>query len=447
MEFIDACRKFIEIDSTPSNGTLEIAQFAAELCRSAGLHVDLQEDTFNGIGQANLIARPVAGRPQDEFLLQTHLDTVDPGSFALWTKTGANPFSASIYQDTIYGLGAAKSKLDFLCKLEAIRQLGPRKWRHPFALAGTFGEEQGMAGSIRLIRKKAVSAREALIGGPTELSIHGAGKGYAGVEVEVPFSDEEKRFRIQHDTGSGAMTQSRVFVGKAAHSSSPQSGESAILKLFDYLMKLPEGLAVMEIEGGTSYNTVPGHAVLEIDMVGDLRESIASKISKIVKATSEVEKKFAGYPDSEFDPPFPTLNIGLVRTFEDYVKIGGCCRLPPTVTDQVYQGWMEILRTACEEVGATFRITNYKQPFRTPADSPLIKICREELEKQGRSGRCGAQSAANDANVLSRFGIQCVVFGPGQGVGNSHGPDEHVKIADLHEATRFYKGVLERVCL
>ncbi len=437
----------IEIDSSPSNGTREIAQFAADLCRKAGLHVEIQSETHNGCDQANLIARPIGFRPESEFLLQTRLDTCDPGNYALWTKTGANPYNASIYTDTIFGLGAASAKLDFICKLKALSELRGATWRLPTVLVGTYGEELGMAGAIKLIRKKKIAAKMALVGEPTELNLIAAGKGFAGVEIEIPFSDEEKTFRDQHDTGDGTTTQSRVFIGKAAHSSVPQAGESAIHKLLDYLTKLPSGLAVMEIEGGTSYNTVPAHAVLEIDMVGDLRGSMASKIARVVAAIVEVEKKFEAYPDPEFDPPSPSLNIGMIRTYEDYIKLSGCCRLPPTVSDAVYEEWMKVLRGACSEVGAVFRVTDYKQPFRTNVNEPLVKICQEELGKLGRSPRCGAQSVANEANVFSRFGIACAVIGPGRGVGNSHAPNEHVKIEELNEAVRFYKGVLERTCL
>ena len=446
MDFIEACRKFIEIDSTPLNGTLEIAQFAADLCQKAGLTVEIQNETHNGVDQANIIARPMKIRPDNEFLLQTHLDTGDPGTYGLWTRTGANPFNASIYQDTLYGLGSANSKLDFLCKLQAMIELKGAAWRLPCVLVGTYGEELGMPGAIRLIRKKKINAKMALVGEATEMKIYHAGKGFAGVEIEIPFSEEEKDFREKHDLGDGATTQSRIFIGKAAHSSVPQMGESAIAKMLDYLMKLPEGLAIMAIEGGNSFNTVPAHAVLEIDMIGALRESIGSKISKIAAAVARVEKKFAEYPDPEFNPPEPTLNIGLIRTYEDFVKLSGCCRLPPTVTDEVYEEWMRVLRLACEDVGAVFRVTDYKQPFRT-VDGTLTRICQDELTKMGRTPHCGAQSVANEANVFSRFGLSCVVMGPGQGVGNSHAPNEHVKISELQAAVQFYKGVLERVCL
>jgi acetylornithine deacetylase/succinyl-diaminopimelate desuccinylase-like protein len=450
-DFVEACRKFIELDSTPAVGTAEIAEFAAELCREAGLHVELQSEMLNGVQQTNVIARPSSERPPAELLLQTHLDTCDPGAFGLWTRTGANPYSASIYQeggtDVLYGLGAADTKLDFLCKLYAMNDLRGRAWKLPPVLVGTFGEETGMNGAIKLIRKKMISAKMALVGEPTELKPVCAGKGFAAVEIEIPFSEEEKELRAEHDVSDASTTQSRMFVGKAAHSSSPQPGDSAILKMIDYLTKLPDGLLLMEMEGGINYNTVPSNAVLEIDTVANVRETIGSKIASIMKAVVAVEKDFLNYADSEFDPAVPTLNIGQVRTYEDIVKFKGCCRLPPSVSNEVYEKWMESLRVACSNAGGVFRITEYKQPFRTELNSPLVEVCRGVLEDLGLPAACEAQSVANEANVFSRFGIPCVVVGPGRGVGNSHAPNEHVRIEQLHQAVRFYRGVIERVSL
>jgi acetylornithine deacetylase/succinyl-diaminopimelate desuccinylase-like protein len=468
-DFIESCRKFIELDSTPSNGTAEIAEYAAELCREAGLFVDLQSEMLNGVQQTTVIARPSQQRPPQEFLLQTHLDTSDPGAYGLWTKTGANPFNASIYSDPslgseiLYGLGSADTKLDFLCKLQAIIELQSQMqsqiqsqlrgnmngsaWKLPPVLVGTFGEETGMNGAIKLIRKKLISAKMALVGEPTNMALIGAGKGFAAVEIEVPFSVEEKELRAEHDVSDASTTQSRMFVGKAAHSSAPQFGESAILKMIDYLTKLPESLVMMEMEGGVNFNTVPSHAVLEIDMVANVKETIGPKITRMMKAINDVEKQFLNYPDPAFEPAIPTMNIGVVRTYEDFVKFSGCCRLPPTVSNEVYEKWMELLKSACADVGGVFRITEYKQPFRSDLASPFVEVCQSELAKLGLPSGCGAQSVANEANVFSRFGIPCVVLGPGQGVGNSHAPNEHVRIEQLHQAVQFYRGVLERVSL
>lgn len=447
MDFIETCRQFISIDSSPSVGNLEAAQFAASVASKLGLSVEIQEETHNGIAQANVIIRPSSSRPDREFMLQTHLDTVDPGNFALWTKTGANPFNASIYQDAIYGLGSAEVKLDFLCKIHALAKLKDEKFQVPPVLVGTYGEELGMAGAIKLLRKKKVNATLALVGEPTEMKLLYAGKGFAVVDIEIPFSDEELNFRREHDTSERSSSQSKVFVGKAAHSSSPQHGESAILKMLQYLSKLPDGIAVMDLDGGVNFNTVPAQAVLEFDMAGGLKDTIAKKITHLSRAIESVEKDFLNYPDPFFTPQYPTLNIGMVRTLDDHIKFSGNCRIPPSVNQETYERWMENLRSACVSTGSIFRVTEYKQPFRSDLKSPFAQACLDQLRDLGLPTECSTQSVTNEANVFSRLGIECFVIGPGQGVGNSHTPEEHVKLKQLDSAIEFYQGIIRRIGL
>ncbi len=465
MEFLEACRKIIGIDSSPAAGTLEVAKFVEELATAMGFLVELQTETWNGVDQANVIIRPkgIATLPDREFMLQTHLDTPDPGAYALWKKTGSNPFNASIYQspegDMMHGLGVADVKLDFLCKLYAFRDAiidgagtAHEPWRLPPVLVGTFGEELGMPGAVRLIRKKKIRPVAVLVGEPTAMRLVVAGKGFASVEIEIPFSEEERKFRSDHDLSESSSTQSRLFSGRAAHSSAPQLGESAIEKMLDALDRLPSGLAIMEIEGGVNSNTVPSQAVLEIDMVttmtGDaLKNLMAQKLVRIRAAIKKVEEQFRKFPDPQFVPQEPTLNIGLMRTFEDHVKVMGCVRLPPTVSQIDYENWMQLLKDACAVEGAVFRIGDYKQPFRTSTDSSLVNTCRSILTDLQIDAALGAQAVANEANVFAKFGLECVVWGPGQGVGNSHTPNEYVRIPELDQATDFYRRVIEQMCL
>ena len=118
--FIETCRKFISIDSGPLQGTEAICEYAAELCEDFGLNVEIQRQSVAGVPQANIIARSVDHMPENEFLLQTRLDTVDPGIYGQWTLTENNPFNATIVDEKMYGLGVAETKLDFLCKLCAL---------------------------------------------------------------------------------------------------------------------------------------------------------------------------------------------------------------------------------------------------------------------------------------------------------------------------------------
>lgn len=448
LDFIEACRKFISIDSSPSNGNKVLGEFAAELCHAKGLQAVTQVECLGDIEQMNVIARHSKDRPASEFMLQTRLDTVDPGPFGLWNETGHNPFDAHIIDGKIFGLGSADSKLDFLCKLEAMSSFDKNsKWKLPPVLVGTFGEESGMVGALKLIRKNMVSTKMALVGEPSDLKLMTAAKGFAGVEIRIPYSQAEQSHKQEHNLRESTSTQSKIFNGKSAHSSVPHLGESAITKMLDYLLQLPAAVVVMEIDGGVNFNTVPSHGFLELDLVSGNHDSVASKISTIYREIQNLEREFLLFRDQDFLPSHPTLNIGVVRTLEDHIFLAGNCRIPPIVSHETYEAWMFRLDRVCKSVGAEFRVTDYKRPYKIDKDSIFVKGCVDELKKLDLSPTTISQSSTNEASLFSRVGIECISFGPGQRDGNIHTPKEHVSVEDLKKATEFYKGVIERFCL
>lgn len=438
MSFVETCRQVIGLDSTPSQGTRDVGEYFATLCRDAGLHVQLDHESLNGVAQVNLIARPGVAVQTDEVMLQTAMDTAEPGAPAAWTKTQANPFSASIYGDELYGLGAANTKLDFLCKLEAVKGLDGKNLKRPFVLVGTYGAQLGMAGAVKLMRKKMVDAKLALVGSPTNLHLVHAGQGLAVVEIAIPFSAEESEYRLRHDSLESGSTQSKMFVGKPPFAA-PTLSENAIVKMLEYLVLLPSGIAIMDLDGGAGYNTIPTSAVLEIDVVGSIKDPIVNKIASIMKALREME--------SELSQVNATLNIGSIRTFPDHVRLTGCCRLPPSVHQSDYEGWIADMREDCEAVGGVFAVKDYKAAFQTPSDSLIIKTGQKVLASMGQEAHLTQGPSSTEANVFSRFGVECVVVGPGQGVGNSQAPNESIKLSELHQATEFYRRMLEELCL
>ncbi len=447
MTFLENCRRLVSLETTPSHGNLSAAEFFGHLCQEADLFVEYQRESFEGVDECNIIARPQADMPAEELLLQTHLDTVHAGHFSHWTKTQSNPFNASIYNDVLYGLGVADSKLDALCKLEAIKTLKGRALRIPFVMVATFGAQKGMSGAIRLIRRKKLNAKYALVGEPTQMQLVHGGSGLAVVEISIPFSEEERNYRRSHDLLDSTTSQSRMFSGKAAHSSDPGSGENAIMKLLAYLSNLPDGVAIMDIDGGIEHNTVPANSVLEIDTVAGFRDPILPKLTQLHASLLRLEQELKTFREDGFSPPHPTMNLGMVRTFADEIRITGSCRLPPTVTDAVYEGWMSKLQSSVQEVGGSFRIREYRKGFLSKMNSGFVQTCQEILREMGLDAKPHKLSVATEATVFSRLGVECLVWGPGQGAGNSHAPNENVKIADLKLAIEFYKQLLERFCL
>ena len=439
MSFLDNCRRFIGLDSTPGHGNLSAAEFAGQLCAQAGLHVDYQRETVEGIEQCNVIARPSAAVPEAEILFQTHLDTCEAGHFSHWSKTQSNPFNASIYADVMYGLGSADCKLDFLCKLEALKDFAGKPMRTPFVLAGTFGSQSGMSGAIKLIRRKKLNAVRAFIGEPTGLKLVTAGQGVAVVEISLPFSDEERAYRRDHDLKESSSTQSKMFAA--------QGGENAIMKMLAYLAQLPEGIAVMDLDGGISSHAVPGNSVLEIDTVAGFQDPILPKISKIFTSLKELESDLRSFHEEGFSPPHPTMNLGMIRTSEAEVRVTGCCRLPPSVTDSVYEGWFEKLASSVQAAGATFCVKGYLKGFTADASSDFVRSTLGILTEMGLDPGLHKVSAATEASVMSRTGMECVVWGPGLSVGNSHAPNENIRLSELKTAVAVYRRLAERFCL
>lgn len=448
MNFIEACRKIIAIDSTPEMGCKEIALFAAHLARENGLQAEIQEETIHSKSEANIIIRNAERSPDFEFMLQSHLDTVDPGPYGAWSHTGFNPFDASIIDGHIHGLGAADVKLDFVCKLLALAEMKDKKFsKLPPVLVGTFAEETGMHGALRLIRKHKVNPKMAILSEPSDMNLITAAKGFATVEVKIPFSKSERQYRHQHNLSESTSTQMKMFTGVPAHSSTPNLGESAITKLLDYITQLPERVALMEVDGGIRVNSVPGHASLEVDIVASIDEPISAKLTKLHNYLKGFQEDLKKVTDSEFDPSYPTINIGVIRTFDDHIYLGGSCRIPPIVTQEQYESWMKNLENLCIQIGAEFKVLDYKRPYRTPENSPLVRGCLSELKHFNPVAHCISQPNTNEASLFSRINVECVGFGAGVRQGNVHTPNENVKIKDLELSIEFYKKCLERFCL
>ena len=52
-----------------------------------------------------------------------------------------------------------------------------------------------------------------------------------------------------------------------------------------------------------------------------------------------------------------------------------------------------------------------------------------------------------EANVLSRLGVECILLGPGQGVGNLYQPNEVLNLDEAEKAVSFYENLLRKYCL
>lgn len=442
MNLAELAQRFIAVDSSFSHGTRDLARWVAQLANEWGLESKIVEDSIAGVAQANVLIQFKNSSATGDLALTTRLDTHEPGEYSQWIKTGANPFSASVSGDSIYGLGAADSKLDFLCKLMAFKELSQSGATHSNAvLIGTYGRESG-SGAIRLLRKKQVAPKAVLIGAPTALRLANRAPGYAKIEISVSLTDQEKKYLERHNQTEAGQTQSKIFSKISSNMLGPTIYDNAIIRMIDYLKNVPSGMAIIGIDGGTSPEVAPDLVELELDLVDSIENGIGEKVVKIGDAIKHLATELMSLRDENFSPAYSTINLGMIRMYSEEVKISGVCRLIPAADRTIYEVWLDRLRKECSSVGAKFQIIDYKPPLITEEGGQFIQFLKKEAASKGLETQLAAAALCTEANVFHRMGIECAVFGPGRAVESDKNALESVGIRDLEAAVEFYKSVI-----
>ncbi|MBC8125727.1 MAG: M20/M25/M40 family metallo-hydrolase, partial [Gloeobacteraceae cyanobacterium ES-bin-144] len=183
---------------TQHTGEETLAIFLSGWLESIGAEVCLEEIQP---GRPNLIARfaPLDGRPR--ILLGPHLDTVGVAGMTI------NPFGGEIRDGRIWGRGASDTKGPMAAMLWALHENSGALADSPIAIdfVAFMGEESGQHGSKDFAKRHSADYVFALVGEPTSMDI-----------VHV---------------SKGSLWATLRATGKAAHSSMPECGENAILKL------------------------------------------------------------------------------------------------------------------------------------------------------------------------------------------------------------------------
>jgi len=230
-------RSLVDIDSTTGNEG-QAGEWLAAFLRECGYQVTEQPVTP---GRFNVFARLDA---DPRVVFSTHYDCVPPF------------FPSRIERGLIFGRGACDAKGIVAAQVAAAEQLRA-SGESRFALLYVVGEERGSDGAKVANQQAPATVRFLVNGEPTDNRLGAATRGILRVRLRA--------------------------VGRAAHSSFPELGESAIDKLLDALMvvrgvSLPEDpllgrthYTVGLIEGGVAPNVVSPSAAAELTfrIVGD----------------------------------------------------------------------------------------------------------------------------------------------------------------------------------
>jgi acetylornithine deacetylase len=181
-----------------------------------------------------------------------------------------------------------------------------------------------------------------------------------------------------------------------------------------------------------------------------LGKSAIFRAARLVTRLEQIAKQLEEDRDPGFDPPFTTLNVGLIRGGTAKNVIPGECRLTlewRPIPAQDSNRVLELIHNAIAEeklndpdFDCEVDASRSDSGFATSLASPLVKF----LEKvTGKSA--GTVSFGTEAAPMTQLGAEPVVLGPGD-IRVAHQTGEYVPIAQLESCAAILRQSIETFC-
>jgi acetylornithine deacetylase/succinyl-diaminopimelate desuccinylase family protein len=382
-DVVEYTRGMVRIRSeNPPGDETEISDHVSELLASLGFDVEQVESRPKRVNTLGLLEGAGGG---ETLLWNGHYDTVPVGNLDYWT---VDPFGGEVRDGRIYSRGSGDMKGAIASAMVAAKALGNLglRLRGDLRIHAVADEEFfGRYGTKYLCENGHVDGVDA--------AIVGEGSTTGGVVMARP--------------AVRGRTLVNIHVkGRSAHSSRPETGVNAVLKMGKVL------LAIDETE--FSY---PRHPVL---------------------------------PDPTIAPG-TTIRGGTKDNVipEDCEAVCDVRTVPGMDPEQVLRdirAVVERLKADDPELDVSVESPLSKPPSEIPVDHPLYRsadratrcVMGYELEPLGASG-------SNDTSYLTNLAaVPAMAFGPGGG--NAHAPDEWADVETLVSFAKIYGLMMLDIC-
>lgn len=355
----------------------ELAAFLAERSEAAGFRVERFQTSEH---KCNVVATrgPVG---TDGLILSGHMDVV-PTEGQDWSS---DPFVLTERDGRLHARGAADMKGFIAATIAATASL-PDLDRE-LMLVWTHDEEVGCKGSAALAERLEALERPlpslALIGEPTDFRVARMHPGHITLQV--------------------------VCTGRAAHSSLPDLGVSAI--------------------------------------------KVATRALVALEGLEEALRHERAFED-ELARPWPILNVGTISGGAAVNIVPESCEIRLGVRPlpgQSVEALVARLRARIDEVDHEVSAWGGHARLELLHGVPALLTERgTELEGllapwASHPGTCAVPFATDGGN-FSRLGVRSLVFGPGS-IAVAHRPDEFVSVADLLRGTEVVRDLVQRRCV
>jgi acetylornithine deacetylase len=174
------------------------------------------------------------------------------------------------------------------------------------------------------------------------------------------------------------------------------------------------------------------------------------RAARLIEHIEQIQEELKSDQSSAFDPPYTTVNVGLIEGGTAKNIIAGECRFtlewrtipgqePDHVLNLVKQAIHDLQKQDADFV-CEIETSRADESFETPADSRLVSF----LEKTtGKSS--GTVAFGTEAPSMIELGAEAVVFGPGD-IRVAHRTGEFVPVNQLNKCVHILSKAIERFC-
>jgi acetylornithine deacetylase len=199
-------------------------------------------------------------------------------------------------------------------------------------------------------------------------------------------------------------------------------------------------LAAITVRGREAHSAYP-----------QIGASAIIRAARLIGRIEQIADELKSDERAGFDPPYTTMNVGLIEGGTAKNIIAGECSLTlewRTIPGQESDYALDLVRQAAADLhqqDADFvceiDAARADESFETRADSPLVQFLESTSGKES-----GTVAFGTEAPSLIDLGAEAVVFGPGD-IRVAHRTGEFVPIDQLNECVRILQHAIEHFCM
>lgn len=199
-------------------------------------------------------------------------------------------------------------------------------------------------------------------------------------------------------------------------------------------------MEAIRLQGKSGHSSNPAWGVNALDAMHDV-------ISELKNFRQQLQRD---YNNSDFDVPFPTLNLGCIHGGDNPNRICGSSELqfdlrplPGMALDNLREDLEQRLRPIADQHQVLFTMQSlFGIPsFETDASKEIVKVA-EKLTGH----RAGSVNFGTEAPFLSNMGMDTIVLGPGD-IDQAHQPDEYLSMDRIQPTITLLEAMIKRFCL